>query len=56
MTILVMTTGEQGPQAARSRVHEQEEAARVLGISRATVFTRQGLPRATSSAWTRGLP
>jgi LmbE family N-acetylglucosaminyl deacetylase len=28
--LLVMTTGEQGPQAARSRVREQEDAARVL--------------------------
>jgi LmbE family N-acetylglucosaminyl deacetylase len=27
----VMTTGEQGPQAARSRVREQEDAARILG-------------------------
>jgi LmbE family N-acetylglucosaminyl deacetylase len=27
VSILVMTTGEQGPQAARSRVHEQEDAA-----------------------------
>jgi LmbE family N-acetylglucosaminyl deacetylase len=31
VTLLVMTTGEQGPQAARSRVHEQQEAARLLG-------------------------
>ena len=29
--LLVMTTGEQGPQASRSRVHEQEEAAALLG-------------------------
>lgn len=29
--LLIMTTGEQGPQASRSRVHEQEEAAALLG-------------------------
>jgi LmbE family N-acetylglucosaminyl deacetylase len=29
--MLVMTTGEQGPQAARSRVLEQEDAAALLG-------------------------
>ncbi len=29
--LLIMTTGEQGPQASRSRVHEQEEAAAMLG-------------------------
>jgi LmbE family N-acetylglucosaminyl deacetylase len=29
--MLVMTTGEQGPQAARSRVLEQEDAATILG-------------------------
>jgi LmbE family N-acetylglucosaminyl deacetylase len=29
--MLVMTTGEQGPQAARSRVLEQEDAAAILG-------------------------
>jgi LmbE family N-acetylglucosaminyl deacetylase len=28
--MLVLTTGEQGPQASRSRVHEQEEAAALL--------------------------
>ena len=31
VAMLVMTPGEQGPQAAKSRVHEQEEAARLLG-------------------------
>jgi LmbE family N-acetylglucosaminyl deacetylase len=31
LALLVMTTGEQGPQAARSRVQEQEDAARLLG-------------------------
>jgi len=31
VTLLVMTTGEQGPQASCSRVTEQEDAARVLG-------------------------
>jgi LmbE family N-acetylglucosaminyl deacetylase len=31
VSLLVMTTGEQGPQAARSRVREQEDAARILG-------------------------
>ena len=31
LTLLVMTTGEQGPQAARSRISEQEDAARILG-------------------------
>jgi len=25
-------------------------------MTRATVFTQHGVPRATSSAWTRGLP
>src|SRR3954453_7403077 len=30
VTLLVMTTGEQGPQDARSRVIEQEEAAGIL--------------------------
>jgi LmbE family N-acetylglucosaminyl deacetylase len=29
--LLVMTTGEQGPQASRSRVQEQEDAAAILG-------------------------
>jgi LmbE family N-acetylglucosaminyl deacetylase len=29
--MLVMTTGERGPQASRSRVQEQEDAARILG-------------------------
>jgi LmbE family N-acetylglucosaminyl deacetylase len=33
VSLLVMTTGEQGPQAARSRVREQEDAARVLGAT-----------------------
>src|SRR4051812_20538023 len=33
VSLLVMTTGEQGPQAARSRIYEQEEAAAVLGAS-----------------------
>jgi LmbE family N-acetylglucosaminyl deacetylase len=31
VALLVMTTGEQGPQAARSRVEEQHEAAALLG-------------------------
>ena len=31
VALLVMTTGEQGPQAARSRVEEQDEAAQLLG-------------------------
>jgi LmbE family N-acetylglucosaminyl deacetylase len=31
VTVLVLTTGEQGPQAARPRMHEQEEAADLLG-------------------------
>jgi len=31
VTLLVMTTGERGPQAARSRVQEQEDAAALLG-------------------------
>jgi LmbE family N-acetylglucosaminyl deacetylase len=31
VTLLVMTTGEQGPQASRSRIQEQEDAARLLG-------------------------
>jgi len=31
VAMLVMTTGEQGPQAARSRVEEQEDAAHLLG-------------------------
>jgi LmbE family N-acetylglucosaminyl deacetylase len=31
VVLLVMTTGEQGPQAATSRVHEQEDAAAQLG-------------------------
>jgi len=31
VTLLVMTTGEQGPQDARSRVMEQEDAAALLG-------------------------
>lgn len=30
VSMLVMTTGEQGPQMARSRTHEQEDAARLL--------------------------
>jgi LmbE family N-acetylglucosaminyl deacetylase len=33
VSLLVMTTGEQGPQAARSRVREQEDAARVLSAN-----------------------
>jgi LmbE family N-acetylglucosaminyl deacetylase len=33
VTLLVMTTGEQGPQDARSRIGEQEDAAAVLGAS-----------------------
>ena len=31
IALLIMTTGEQGPQAARSRVEEQQEAAALLG-------------------------
>jgi LmbE family N-acetylglucosaminyl deacetylase len=31
VTLLVMTTGEQGPQASRSRILEQEDAAQLLG-------------------------
>ena len=31
LALLVMTTGEQGPQAAKSRVTEQEDAAALLG-------------------------
>jgi LmbE family N-acetylglucosaminyl deacetylase len=31
ITLLVMTTGEQGPQDARSRIGEQEDAAALLG-------------------------
>ncbi len=31
VTLLVMTTGEQGPQDARSRAQEQEDAAAILG-------------------------
>src|SRR5947199_6377631 len=31
--LLVMTTGEQGPQAALSRISEQERAAEILGAS-----------------------
>ncbi len=31
VTLLVMTTGEEGPQDARSRIEEQEDAARILG-------------------------
>lgn len=33
VTLLVMTTGEEGPQDARSRVIEQEEAAELLGAT-----------------------
>lgn len=33
LALLVMTSGEQGPQAARSRMHEQEEAAQILGAT-----------------------
>jgi LmbE family N-acetylglucosaminyl deacetylase len=33
IAMLVMTTGEQGPQAARSRVAEQEDAAALLGAT-----------------------
>ena len=33
LTMLVMTTGEEGPQDSRSRVLEQEEAARLLGAT-----------------------
>lgn len=35
ITLLVMTTGEEGPQDARSRIREQEDAAALLG---ATLF------------------
>jgi LmbE family N-acetylglucosaminyl deacetylase len=31
VTMLVMTTGDRGPQGARSRISEQKEAARVIG-------------------------
>src|SRR5438874_12703860 len=31
--LLVLTTGEQGPQAALSRIYEQERAADVLGAT-----------------------
>lgn len=31
VTLLVMTTGERGPQASRSRIQEQHDAARFLG-------------------------
>ncbi|GAY09550.1 PIG-L deacetylase family protein [Pseudonocardia sp. N23] len=33
VTLLVMTTGEQGPQDARSRIGEQEDAAELLGAT-----------------------
>ncbi len=33
ITLLVMTTGEEGPQDARSRVREQEDAAAMLGAT-----------------------
>lgn len=33
VTLLVMTTGEQGPQDARSRIGEQEDAVELLGAS-----------------------
>lgn len=33
VTLLVMTTGEEGPQDARSRIGEQEDAAGLLGAS-----------------------
>jgi LmbE family N-acetylglucosaminyl deacetylase len=33
VALLVMTTGEQGPQAARSRIAEQEDAAAILGAT-----------------------
>jgi LmbE family N-acetylglucosaminyl deacetylase len=33
VALLVMTTGEQGPQAAKSRIREQEEAAKLLGVT-----------------------
>lgn len=33
ISLLVMTAGEQGPQAAASRVREQEEAAEILGAA-----------------------
>ncbi len=33
IAMLIMTSGEQGPQASRSRVHEQTEAAELLGAS-----------------------
>jgi len=35
IAMLVMTTGERGPQDSRSRIHEQEDAAAILG---ATLF------------------
>ena len=33
ITLLVMTTGEEGPQDARSRIREQEDAASILGAT-----------------------
>jgi LmbE family N-acetylglucosaminyl deacetylase len=33
ITLLVMTTGEEGPQDARSRIREQEDAAALLGAT-----------------------
>jgi LmbE family N-acetylglucosaminyl deacetylase len=33
ITLLVMTTGEEGPQDARSRIREQEDAAELLGAA-----------------------
>jgi LmbE family N-acetylglucosaminyl deacetylase len=33
VTLLVMTTGEEGPQDARSRIREQEDAAELLGAT-----------------------
>lgn len=33
ITLLVMTTGEEGPQDARSRIREQEDAASLLGTN-----------------------
>jgi LmbE family N-acetylglucosaminyl deacetylase len=33
VTLLVMTTGEEGPQDARSRIREQEDAAAILGAA-----------------------
>lgn len=33
VTLLVMTTGEEGPQDARSRIREQEDAAALLGAN-----------------------